>query len=218
VAGGFVWTGFDYRGEPTPHTWPSVSSFFGIMDLNGFPKSAYYMHQVQWIRDRPLIHIAPHWNWAGKEGQEVRVLAMANVERMKLLLNGRELGEQQADRYRMNEFKVPYEAGTLEAIGYNGGHEVVRTKVETTGAPVALELAPDRPSLAGDGRDAMPITVRALDAQGRAVPLVDAQVTFDVSGARHSLGHGNGDPNSHEDEKGPHPAPVQRPGAADLAE
>ncbi|MES2037634.1 MAG: beta-galactosidase GalA [Pseudomonadota bacterium] len=202
VAGGFVWTGFDYRGEPTPHEWPSVSSVFGIMDMNGFPKTAYYMHQVQWIKDKPLIHIAPDWNWPGQEGKEIRVIVMANVERVKLTLNGRELGEQQVDPYRMNTFQVAYEPGKLEALGYKGGKEVVRTSVETTGKAVALELLPDRASLAGDGRDAMPITVRALDTQGRAVPFDNSQVSFEVSGAGQSIGHGNGDPNSHEDEKG----------------
>ena len=148
------------------------------------------------------MHIAPHWNWAGKEGQEILVRVMANVERVKLLLNGREIGEQKADIYRMNDFKVKYEPGKLEAIGYNGGKEVARTSVETTGPAVALELVPDRNALAGDGRDAMPITVRALDAQGREVPVEGPEVTFEVSGAGRSIGHGNGDPNSHEDEKG----------------
>ena len=202
VAGGFVWTGFDYRGEPTPNEWPSVSSVFGIMDLNGFPKNAYYIHQAQWIKDRPLIHIAPHWNWAGSEGKDIRVMVMANVERIELRLNGKQLGEQKADPFRMNYFNVAYAPGKLEAIGYNGGKEVVRTAVETTGEPVALELVPDRQDLAGDGRDAMPITVRALDAQGRAVPLADPVVTFKVTGGGRSIGHGNGDPTSHEDEKG----------------
>ncbi|MHA4867564.1 beta-galactosidase GalA [Duganella sp. PWIR1] len=200
VAGGFVWTGFDYRGEPTPNEWPSVSSVFGIMDLNGFAKTAYYIHQVQWIKDKPLIHIAPHWNW--KQGENVRVMVMANVERIQLLLNGRALGEQKVDPYRMNNFDVAFEPGKLEAIGYKGGKEVVRTAVETTGAAVSLELVPDRAQLAGDGYDALPITVRALDAQGRAVPLADNEVTFAVSGGGRSIGHGNGDPNSHEDEKG----------------
>lgn len=200
VAGGFVWTGFDYRGEPTPNEWPSVSSVFGIMDLNGFAKTAYYIHQVQWIKDKPLIHIAPHWNW--KQGDKVRVMVMANVERVQLLLNGRALGEQKVDPYRMNNFEVGFEPGKLEAIGYRAGKEVVRTAVETTGAPVSLELVPDRSRLAGDGRDAMPITVRALDAQGRAVPLADNEVSFAVTGGGRSIGHGNGDPNSHEDEKG----------------
>ncbi|MBV7537041.1 DUF4982 domain-containing protein [Duganella sp. sic0402] len=200
VAGGFVWTGFDYRGEPTPNEWPSVSSVFGIMDLNGFAKTAYYIHQVQWIKDKPLIHIAPHWNW--KQGENVRVMVMANVERIKLLLNGRDLGEQQVDPYRMNNFNVAFEPGKLEAIGYKGGKEVVRTAVETTGEAVSLELVPDRAQLTGDGRDAVPITVRALDAQGRAVPLAQNEVTFAVTGGGRSIGHGNGDPNSHEDEKG----------------
>jgi len=201
VAGGFVWTGFDYRGEPTPNEWPSVSSFFGIMDLNGFAKTAYYIHQVQWIKDKPLIHIEPHWNW--KAGQDVRVMVMTNTQRIKLLLNGQPVGEQKADPYRMNYFNVAWQPGKLEAIGYNGDQEVTRTAVETTGEAVALELLPDRAQLDGDGRDAMPITVRALDAQGRAVPLADAQVTFEVTGGGRSIGHGNGDPNSHEDEKGP---------------
>lgn len=202
VAGGFVWTGFDYRGEPTPNEWPSVSSVFGIMDLNGFPKDAYYMHQVQWIKDRPLVYVAPHWNWAGSEGKEIRVMVMANVERVKILLNGRDLGEQKVDRYRMNFFKVAYEPGKLEAIGFNSDKEVTRATVETTGKAVALELIPDRKFISGDGRDAMPITVRALDAKGRAVPIDNSEVTFDINGAGKSIGHGNGDPNSHEDEKG----------------
>jgi beta-galactosidase len=203
VAGGFVWTGFDYHGEPSPYGWPSVNSFFGIMDINGFPKTTYYLHQVQWIKDRPLVHVAPHWTWPGKEGQEIRVRVMANTERVKLLLNGREIGEQQTDPWRMNDFKVAYAAGRLEAIGLNGGKEVARAQVETTGPAVALQLLPDRPTLAGDGRDALPITVRAVDAQGREVPLADDEVSFEVRGAARSIGHGNGDPNSHEDEKGP---------------
>jgi len=203
VAGGFVWTGFDYHGESWPYTsWPSVSSFFGIMDLNGFAKTAYYMHQVQWIKDRPLVYLAPHWNWAGKEGQAIQVRVMANTERVKLVLNGREIGEQKVDNYRMNDFKVPYEPGTLEAIAYTGGKEVARARVETTGNAVALDLVPDRAALAGDGRDALPITVRALDAQGRAVPLANDEVTFELLGAGKVIGNGNGDPNSHEDEKG----------------
>lgn len=203
VAGGFVWTGFDYRGEPTPNQWPAVNSVFGIMDLNGFAKNAYYIHQVQWIKDQPLVHIAPHWNWAGREGQAIRVMVMSNAEKVALRLNGQPLGEQQVDPYRMNYFKVPYAAGKLEALAYRGGKLVAQTAVETTGAPVRIELVPDRAELRGDGRDAMPITVRALDAQGRAVPLADAEIRFSVQGAGQSLGHGNGDPTSHEDEKGP---------------
>ena len=203
LAGGFVWSGFDYRGEPTPWEWPAVSTQFGIMDLNGFPKTAYFIHQAQWIHDRPVLNIAPHWNWPGREGQPIRVMVMGNMERVRLLLNGREIGEQPVDKALMNFFSVPYEAGRLEAIGFTGGREVARSVVETTGPAVALELLPDRTSLQGDGQDAMPITVRALDAQGRAVPVADAKLTFQVSGAGRSIGHGNGDPTSHEGEKGP---------------
>jgi len=203
VAGGFVWTGFDYRGEPTPNQWPAVNSVFGIMDLNGFAKNAYYIHQVQWIKDRPLVHIAPHWNWAGREGSDIRVMVMSNAEKVALLLNGQQLGEQQVDPYRMNYFMVPYAAGKLEAIAYQGSKQVARTAVETTGPAVRIELVPDRDALRGDGRDAMPVTVRAVDAQGRAVPLSDAEVRFAVTGTGQSIGHGNGDPTSHEDEKGP---------------
>jgi beta-galactosidase len=202
IAGGFVWTGFDYRGEPTPHEWPSVSSFFGIMDLNGFAKTAYYMHQVQWIKDRPLVHIAPHWNWSGKEGQDIRVMVMTNADSIKLFLNGKEIGEQKADHYRMNFFNVKYSPGKLEAVAFKNNQEVTRSYVETTGEATALELIPDRNYLQGDGRDAMPITIRALDAQGRAVPIANHPISFAISGAGKSIGHGNGDPNSHEDEKG----------------
>ncbi len=203
VAGGFVWTGFDYRGEPTPNQWPAVNSVFGIMDLNGFAKNAYYIHQVQWIKDQPLVHIAPHWNWAGREGQQIRVMVMSNADKVALLLNGQLLGEQQVDPYRMNYFQVDYAPGKLEALAYRDGKQVAHTSVETTGAAVRIELVPDRGELRGDGRDAMPITVRALDAQGRPVPLADAEIRFAVHGAGRSLGHGNGDPTSHEDEQGP---------------
>jgi len=203
LAGGFVWSGFDYRGEPTPWEWPAVSTQFGIMDLNGFPKTAYYIHQAQWIHDRPVLQIAPHWNWPGREGKPIRVMVMGNMERVRLSLNGRVIGEQAVDKALMNFFSLPYEPGRLEAIGFTSGREVARSVVETTGPAVALELLPDRPGLQGDGRDAMPVTVRALDAQGRAVPVSDAKLSFQVSGAGRSIGHGNGDPTSHEDEKGP---------------
>jgi len=202
VAGGFVWTGFDYRGEPTPNEWPSVSSVFGIMDLNGFAKEAYYIHQVQWIKDRPLIYVAPHWNWAGKEGQNIRVMVMSNTERVKLLLNGKAIGEQKADHYRMNYFNVPYAPGKLEAIGFNGDKQVAQAVVETTGDAVALQLIPDRKNLQANGRDALPITVQAIDAKGRVVPGAANKVSFAIGGAGKSIGHGNGNPNSHEDEKG----------------
>ena len=201
VAGTFVWTGFDYRGEPTPYEWPSASSFFGIMDLCGFPKTAFLLHRAQWVDDRPLIDIVPHWNWAGREGQKITVMVPTNAERVRLVLNGRLIGEQMVDRYVMPRWEVPYAPGRLEAIGFRGGREVARAVVETTGAPIALRLTPDRLAMAGDGEDAQPITVDAVDAKGRHVATANLPVTFSVAGGT-IIGLGNGDPNSHEPEKG----------------
>jgi beta-galactosidase len=201
VAGAFVWTGFDYRGEPQPFEWPTASSSFGIMDLCGFEKDAFWIHQAQWVKDRPVLHLSPHWNWAGREGQKIRVVAMANTETVALMLNGRMIGEQKVDPYEMNEWQVAYAPGRLEAVGRTGGKVVAHAVAETTGAPVALRLTPDRNGLSGDGRDAAPVTVEALDARGRPVPTADLPVSFEIAGGR-IIGLGNGDANSHEPEKG----------------
>jgi beta-galactosidase len=203
LAGGFVWTGFDYRGEPQRLSWPSVSSVFGIMDLCGFPKTAYYMHQSKWVKDRPILALAPHWNWAGKEGQPVRVIAMTNAEKVALFLNGQPLGEKPRPAYDYVEWSVPYAPGKLEAVAYTAGKEVARTTVETTGEAAALTLTLDRAWLAGDGHDAQPITISAVDAQGRVVPRSDNLVTFTVTGPGRNIGHGNGDHNCHDPEHGP---------------
>ncbi len=201
VAGAFVWTGFDYRGEPTPFDWPSASSFFGIMDLCGFPKAAYSLHQAQWVRDRPVLKLAPHWNWPGREGQSIKVIAYSNAEEVELWLNGHSLGRQRVDPYEMNEWQVAYAPGILQAAAYRDGEEIARTSVETTGEPARLRLTADRAAMAGDGRDAQPVTVEALDSRGRPVPTANLPVDFDIEGAR-IIGLGNGDPNSHEPDKG----------------
>ncbi len=201
LAGGFVWTGFDYRGEPTPFTWPSVSSFFGIMDTCGFPKSAYFMRQAFWL-DRPVLELIPHWNWPGREGQPIKVMAITNADTVTLSLNGKVIGEKPVDRFEFISWDVPYAPGRLEAVAKKDGREVARTAVETTGEPVRLELIPDRAQLAGDGRDALPVTVRALDAKGRPVPTTHLPVTFALTGPGAIIGHGNGDPNCHDPEKG----------------
>ena len=203
LAGGFVWTGFDYRGEPQRLSWPSVSSVFGIMDTCGFPKTAYYIHQADWIKDRPVLAIAPHWNWAGQEGKNIRVIVMTNADKVALALNGQPLGEKPRPAYDYVEWQVPYAPGKLEAIAYKDGKEYARSTVETTGPAVAVTLTPDRAALAGDGQDAMPITVSVVDAQGRVVPEADAPVTFTLSGPGKNIGHGNGDHNCHDPEKGP---------------
>ncbi|MFI4950185.1 MAG: beta-galactosidase GalA [Caulobacterales bacterium] len=201
IAGAFVWTGFDYRGEPQPFEWPTASSSFGIMDLCGFEKAAFYIHQAQWVKDRPVLHLIPHWNWPGREGQPIRVVAMANTDTVALILNGKLIGEQKVDPFEMNQWEVGYAPGRLEAVGKTAGKVTAHAVVETTGAPVALRLIPDRAVLAGDGRDATPVTVEALDARGRPVPTANLPVSFEIEGGR-IIGLGNGDANSHEPEKG----------------
>ncbi|HEU6456470.1 MAG TPA: beta-galactosidase GalA, partial [Roseateles sp.] len=203
IAGSFVWTGIDYRGEPTPYEWPSASSFFGAMDLAGFAKGAFWIHQAQWVKDRPVVKLQPHWNWAGREGRDIHVMVTSNAQRVRVLLNGREVGEQAVDPYEMNHFQVPYAPGRIEAVALRDGKEVARDAVETSGEPARLVLTPDRPSLAGDGLDAVPITVSAVDAQGRPVPLAQNKVSFALEGPGAIIGVGNGDPNSHESEKAP---------------
>ena len=201
VAGGFVWTGFDYRGEPAPFGWPTASSSFGLMDLCGFPKASFHMREAMWRRDAPVLHISPHWTWPGLEGQVIRVMVLTNAEEAALLLNGKLLSRKPVDPYEMVAWDVPYAPGRLEAVAFRGGKVVATTRQETTGAPVRLRLTPDRPFLAGDGRDAQPIMVEALDAAGRPVPTADALVRFEVHGGR-IIGLGNGDANSHEPDKG----------------
>ena len=202
IAGGFVWTGFDYAGEPTPFEWPSVSSSFGILDLCGFPKSAFYIHQAHWRKDIDVLELIPHWNWSGREGQTIQVMALSNADSVELFLNGKSLGEKPVDPFEMVHWDVAYEPGALLAVGKKDGREVSRKQVETTGEAVALELLPDRKSLAGDGEDAMPLTVRAVDAKGREVPTAMNPVKFSLQGPADIIGLGNGDPRCHEPQKG----------------
>lgn len=203
IAGNFVWTGFDYRGEPTPYIWPTVSSNFGIMDMCGFPKSVYYYYQSQYIKTKPILYVFPHWNWPKDSiGKNIKVMAFTNAESVKLLLNGKVISEKSVEKYDGVTWTVPYQPGQLEAVGYVKGKETSRFKVETTGQPVSLELIPDRSALEGDGYDAMPVTVRALDAKGRPVPTANIPVEFEINNQGNILGHNNGDPNSHEPEKG----------------
>lgn len=215
LAGAFVWSGIDYHGEPTPFEWPSASTFFGAIDLTGAPKAAFHIRQAHWVKDRTLVKLLPHWNWAGREGQPVKVMVASNAPRVRLLLNGKMVGEQDVDPIDMASFQVPYAPGRLEAValgtGAQAGRELARDVVETTGEPVRLVLTPDRAmpgaagrgELAGDGRDAIAVMVSAVDAQGRAVPTANLPVRFEVAGAGQLIGVGNGDPNSHESSKAP---------------
>lgn len=201
VAGAFVWTGFDYRGEPSPFDWPSASSFFGAMDLCGFPKGAFHLHRAQWVKTEPVLTVLPHWNWQGREGEPIKVMAFSNAEEVELSLNGRSLGRQVVDPYRMNSWTVPYAPGKLDAVGFVGGVRVSVASVETTGEPVQLRLTPDRARLTRDGADVTPVTVEALDRRGRPVPTANIMVRFSIEGGE-IIGLGNGNPNSHEPETG----------------
>jgi beta-galactosidase len=206
IAGGFLWTGFDYRGEPSPFRWPSVSSSFGAMDLCGFPKTAFHIRRALWIKDSPVLEIAPHWTWPGREGQPIKVMVITNAERVVLSLNGREVADLPVDPFAMATTMIPYEAGRLSAMAYHGGKPLTHASVETTGVPFQLRLTPDRAMIDGDGLDAMPVTVELLDVAGRAIPTADAAVSFSIRGGS-VIGMGNGDPNSHEpDQPGPNGA------------
>jgi beta-galactosidase len=199
LLGGFAWTGFDYRGEPTPYGWPCINSHFGIMDMCGFPKNNFYYYQAWWT-DQDVLHIYPHWNWKGREGQAIDVWCQSNGDSVELFLNGRSLGRKTMPRWSHLEWKVPYEPGVLSAKGWKRG-KVLRAKVETTGAAVALRLEPHRTSLRADGEDVAVVNIAALDAEGREVPVADNLIRFDVSGGGRLIGVGNGDPSSHEPDR-----------------
>jgi beta-galactosidase len=200
VAGLFQWTGFDYRGEPTPFSWPAISSQFGILDTCGFPKDNFYYYQ-SWWSDHPVLHLLPHWNWPGKEGQAVEVWAHSNCEEVELFLNGTSQGRKAMKRNSHLEWKVAYAPGILLARGYNGGKEVLTDKVETTGDPASIQLTPHRATIKADGEDVAVITVQINDAQGRMVPTANNTIAFEISGPGKLIGVGNGDPSSHEPDR-----------------
>ena len=202
LAGGFAWTGFDYRGEPTPYGWPSISSQFGIVDTCGFPKDSYHYYKAWWTQ-APSLHLFPHWNWAGREGQAIPVWVYANLDEVELLLNGKSLGVQKVPRYGHVQWKVGYAPGTIEARGRRGGQVVLVERRETTGPARTLRVTADRTEIAADGQDVAMLTIDVLDAQGRPVPTADHQLAFRVTGAGRLIGVGNGDPNDHESDKAP---------------
>jgi beta-galactosidase len=201
IAGGFVWTGFDYHGEPTPHVWPSIASFFGILDLCGFPKTAFGIHAAHWIDDRPVIFMEPHWTWPGKEGQPIKVFVISNAEEVVLRLNGKEIGRQKADRMMGNEWTVPYSAGRIEAQALTDGKIVTAVSHKTAEKAISLRLTPTRTIMSDDGEEAQPITIDTVDAKGHHVPTANLMTRFQIEGAS-IIGVGNGDPNSHEPEQG----------------
>jgi beta-galactosidase len=201
LAGGFVWTGFDYRGEPSPNQWPNISSQYGIIDTCGFPKDSFYYYQSWWT-EKPVLHVFPHWNWPGFEGKEIAVWVYSNLDRVELLLNGASLGIQQVKKNLHPAWTVKYAPGTLEARGYKGDKVVMTARRETTGQPAKLVVHADRDQVWADGEDVAMVAVEVQDAQGRVVPITDNEVAFTVSGAGKLIGVGNGDPTDHAPDKG----------------
>lgn len=195
-SGMFVWTGFDYLGEPTPYGWPSRSSYFGIIDLAGFPKDVYYMYKSEWT-DTPVLHLFPHWN--REEGEEVDVIAYTSCDSVELFLNGVSRG------WRINHdsllhlgWRLDYSPGELRAVGILSSGEQMETAIVTAGAPAQLEAIADRSVISADGEDLSFITVSVLDARGVPVPHADNMVTCQVEGTASIIGTDNGSQVSHE--------------------
>ncbi len=201
VAGGFVWTGFDYKGEPTPYGWPCINSHFGIMDECGFPKDAYYYYQAWW-GDKPVVHVFPHWNWAGQEGKPIDVWVHSNAAKVELFLNNVSLGAKEMPRNGHLQWSVPYAPGKLTARGYDANGKIIATDtVETTGVPAQIKLVPDRKTMTANGEEVILVTVSVLDSMGRVVPYADNRIMFAASGAGVVAGVGNGDPSDHDPDR-----------------
>ena len=199
IAGEFVWTGFDYIGEPTPFSWPSVISYFGIVDLCGFPKDRYYLYQSQWT-SKPMVHILPHWNWKGFEGMKIPVWCYSNCESVELFLNGKSLGEKKfSDTKDLHlAWEVPYSPGTLKAVAKINGKIVCTDEVQTAGDPAKIILTPDRKEISADGTDLSYVKVEVVDKDGRICPNADNLIKFKIDGEGFIAGVGNGNPISHE--------------------
>lgn len=192
AAGVFYWTGFDYRGEPNPMKWPATGSQFGILDYCGFPKDEAYYLKAAWTAE-PVLHIFPHWNLKGREGQEVEVWCYSNMDEVELLQDGKSLGRQKMEKDSHLVWKTTYKPGRLEARGYKGGKRVKTTRVETTGQAEALRLDVSKPTLVGNQQCAV-VDVTLLDKKGRLVPDACEALEVKVSGPAEILGWGNGDP------------------------
>jgi beta-galactosidase len=195
LSGMFIWTGFDYLGEPTPYDWPARSSYFGIVDLAGFPKDPYYMYQSEWT-NKPVLHVFPHWNW--KQGDTIDVVAYTNADSAELFLNGRSLGarHQEGDVMHLT-WRVPYQPGVLRAAAFRNGKAAESQEVRTAGPAARIELVPDRRSITADGKDLSFVTVSVLDQDGVLVPDADNLVQFQIDGGAHIAGVDNGDQISH---------------------
>lgn len=195
IAGAFVWAGFDYRGEPYPLGWPCIGSHYGVMDSCGFPKARYWLLR-SFYRDEPLVHLMPHWNWAGREGEPIEVVVYSNCDEVELALNGRSLGARKPDAHTAR-WTVPYEPGELSASGRRGAMLVASAGVTTTGDPAAVNLRADRQAAAASRHDVVVFVADVVDAAGRLVPTASDSIAFSATGGR-VVGVGNGDPADHD--------------------
>jgi beta-galactosidase len=223
VAGDHMWTGIDYLGEAR---WPGKSNPSGVLDTCGFEKDGYFFYQSQWT-DKPMVHLLPHWNWKGREGEVIPVICYTNCDTVELFLNGKSFGVQgywfprsgmmeQYDKYPARNraprttsdlhlsWTAPYQAGTLRAVGSRDGKVVATAEIATAGDPAAIDLTVDRETLAANRRDVAHVVVRILDAQGRVVPTADNEIAFEIQGEGKIIGLDNGNPVSHESYKGTH--------------
>jgi beta-galactosidase len=201
MPGGFVWTGFDYRGEPSPYQWPNISSQYGVIDTCGFPKDTYFYYQAWWTA-QPVLHIFPHWNWPGLEGKEIAVWVHTNMDRVELFQDGKSLGAKDVPKDSHVAWDVTYQPGILEARGLKGGKQVMVARRETVGAAAKLAIRTDRAEMLANGEDLVFCAVEVQDAKGRVLPITDQEVTFAVTGPARLIGVGNGDPTSHDSDIG----------------
>jgi beta-galactosidase len=196
-SGMYIWTGWDYLGEPTPFPWPAVSSYFGIIDLAGFPKDAYYFYQSEWT-NTPVLHIFPYWNW--KHGEKVDVVAyFNNADEVELFLNGKSQGTKRKQGDDMHVFwRLAFEPGVLKAVSRKNGQEVLTKEVRTAEAPAKIVLTADRQTIKADGTDLSFVTVKVVDKNGTLVPTADNVVKFEITGPGSIVGVDNGNQISHE--------------------
>ena len=200
LAGMFIWTGFDYRGEPTPYEFPSVGSYFGMVDQCGFYKDdAWYLKS--WWDNVPVLHILPHWNWKGKEGQPIDVWAYSNCDEVELFLNKKSQGRKTMEKNGHLEWKVNYQPGTLEAVGFKNGKKFLNDIVKTTGTAVSVNLESNKRTLDANKDAIAMITVDTKDESGLHIPTSDKEITFSISGPGKIIGVGNGKPTSLEADK-----------------
>ena len=196
LSGFYIWTGFDYLGEPTPYQWPSRSSYFGIIDLAGFPKDIYYMYQSEWA-DKDVLHIFPHWNWTA--GQTIDVVAYTNFDEVELFINDK----SQGSKSKLNDevsiyWRVQYEPGKLKAIGRRANGEVKVTELFTAGKPAKIVLKADRSQINADGKDLSFVTIEVIDENNHIVPNANNRIEFEVSENIKIAGVDNGDQTNHD--------------------